>query len=239
MALDASEKKLLTAIKSMLSHDLLGLNIHDVDETSHHSQFRWEGIANAFRLKCADSPYCDSMSAAFRKTHDYKYIDHPTFKIAMEADMRSMGLPNHVREEALKHVDELINELSENKPSERDAGWGNVADLKDVTTHAHDRKAPTSEPYTGGGPNPKGDKRKVKMEGAIREVKEPRPVRCPMCGEVGSPMVMSTAKGAAQGREGGFGVVGVRCTNQTCPSFNKEFKFRSHPDYQKRKRAAR
>jgi len=164
MALDASEAKVLKAICSMFSHDLLGLSIHDKSETSHHSQFRWEDLATDFRFKCVDSPFCESMCAAFRKTHDYKYIDHPTFKIAMEVDMRSMGLPNHVREEALKYVDDLINELSETKFSERDAGWGDIEGARDVTTYATCRTPKSEEPHTGGGPNPSGDKRKLQME---------------------------------------------------------------------------
>lgn len=165
MALKPTEAKLLNAISSMLSHDLLGLNIHKQQEVAHTSQFRWENIAEAFRLKCVDSAFCDSMSAAFRKTHDYKYIDHPTFKLAMQVDMKSMGLPVHVQEEALKHVDSLIAELKESTPSEKDAGWGDVSVLRDVTTYAHDRTPKTSKPFTGGGPSPEGDKRKIQMEG--------------------------------------------------------------------------
>jgi len=171
MALNAKESKVLKAISSMLQHDLLGLDIHDQKETSHHSQFRWEELANAFRLKCAKSPFCDSISAAFRKTHDYKYIDNPTFKLALETDMKSMGLPNNVREEALRYVDELIKELDENSPSEMDAGWPAMDDMYDVTTMAHQRNPKYEEPFTGGGPNPKG-KRKLQMEGRHKRSKK-------------------------------------------------------------------
>jgi len=150
MSMNSEEKKFLKAVESMLNHDLLGLDVHDVEESSHHSQFRWEEVANAFRLKCVKSPYCESMAAAFRKTHDYKYIDHPTFKLAMEADMRSMGLPRHVMDLALKYVDELVNDLSESKPSEKDAGWPDMDAMHDVTTKAHDRTPKADKPFTGG-----------------------------------------------------------------------------------------
>jgi len=174
MPLKSNEKKVLKAISSMLSHDLLGLDVHEGEETSHHSQFRWEEIASAFRLKCAKSPYCESMAAAFRKTHDYKYIDHPTFKLAMEADMRSMGLPRHVIEQALGYVDGIVNELKESMPSEKDAGWPDMDALHDVTTMAHDRKPKAEQPFTGGGPSPEGDKRKLKMESRRKRIRVSR-----------------------------------------------------------------
>lgn len=175
MALSDKEAKVLKAIKSMLDQDLLGLAIHEEPETAHNSQFKWSNINYYFRMKAADSPYapyCDSMCAAFTKIHDHKYIDHPNFKIAMESEMRSMGLPTAVREAAVKFVDEIMEELTPDDPAERDAGWNaHMADLHDVTTNADTRDAKTSEPHTGGGPAPEGD-RKLKMENKGRQRKK-------------------------------------------------------------------
>lgn len=164
-----AESEIVRALKGLLSQDLLGLEIHDeVDETAHHSQFRWSNLSDSFRLKAIDSPFYDSLCAAFTKVHDHKYIDHPTFKLAMDNEMRSMGVPTHAREDGLGYVDALIKDLSEEMPSERDAGWNpDMEGLRDVTSYADKRDAKTSEPHTGGGPAPgmtlpESDQRKKK-----------------------------------------------------------------------------
>ena len=154
MPLKKQEKDVIKAVKGMLSHDLLGLSMHNKDESSHHSQFRWSGISDAFRLKALNSPFVDPMCAAFAKTHGYKYLDHPTFKLAMEVDMKSMGLPTEAIQEAHKIVDELTSELK-TKHSERDVGWPDMKAMQDVTSCAHNREMKHEEPFTGGGPAPK------------------------------------------------------------------------------------
>lgn len=151
-----ADSEIVRALKGLLSQDLLGLEIHDeVNETSHHSQFRGTDLSDQFRLKAIDSPFYDSLCAAFTKVHDHKYIDHPTFKLAMNNELRSMGIPTPAREAGLSYVDELVKELSEELPSEQDAGWNpDMEGLRDVTSFADDREAKTSEPFTGGGPAP-------------------------------------------------------------------------------------
>jgi len=151
-----ADSDIVRALKGLLSQDLLGLEIHDeVNETSHHSQFRWSDVSDQFRLMAIDSPFYDSLCAAFTKVHDHKYIDHPNFKLAMDNELRSMGIPTSARESGLKCVDDLISKLSEELPSERDAGWNpDMEGRRDVTSYADDRGAKTSDPHTGGGPAP-------------------------------------------------------------------------------------
>lgn len=170
MALKNNENLILEAMRGLLHQDAkLGLAIHTgavgyEKTTDHHSQFRWEGIDDTFTLKVAGSPYKDSLTSAFFTVHSHKYIDHPTFKLAFDKEMKARGLPTPVREEAIKHVDKIIEDLSKTKPSEQDAGWNpDMKGLVDVTSNADTRKAKTSEPFTGGGPAPEG-KRDLKMK---------------------------------------------------------------------------
>jgi hypothetical protein len=158
MALNPNEKMLLEAISSMLQQDArLGVPIHN--ETSHTSQFRWEGIDDAFALKAAESPFADSLTSAFFAVHSHKYIDNPTFKLSFEKEMSARAVPMEERLQALKYLDAMVNELSPSKPSEQDAGWNpNMDEIADMTSHADNRKPQTSKPFTGGGPAPEGDR---------------------------------------------------------------------------------
>lgn len=163
MALDKKEKAILEAVSSMLDQDAkLGLAIHKgpvgfEKTTDHHPQFRWEGIDDLFTLKVSGSPFKDALSSAFYAVHSHKYIDNPTFKLSLEREMKARAIPSHVREESLKYVDGIVEDLSAKKPSEQDAGWNpNLADIVDMTSNADNRKAEHSEPFTGGGPAPEG-----------------------------------------------------------------------------------
>ena len=163
MALNKVEKAIVEAVQGMLQQDAkLGLGLHTgptgfEKTTDHYSQFRWEGIDDLFTLKVSGSPFKDALTSAFFTVHSHKYIDSPTFKLSFDKEMRARAIPTHVREESLKHLDNIIEDLSAKKPSELDAGWNpNIADIVDVTSNAHDRKAKATEPFTGGGPSPDG-----------------------------------------------------------------------------------
>ena len=156
MSLKKSEELLLEAIGSLLSQKArLGLpSENDYEETSHHSQYRWETIQEAFRLKIINSPFFDSMSSAFKQVHDYKYITHPTFKLALENELKGRGIPLNEIDTALKAVDTLVEGCKKDE-NERSSGWNpNMKDLVDVTTNADTRTAKPSKPFTGGGPIP-------------------------------------------------------------------------------------
>ena len=167
MSLSKLERKIVEALKNSLKADVLledtplqGMlkqMAHDVDETSHTSQFRWEGIDDAYKLKVAGDSYQDSITSAFLHTHSYKYLDNPSFKLSFETELKNRAIPDNSIKSALTHVDTLVKELSAN-PGERDSGWNpNIDDLVDVTTNADDRTAKYTEPFTGGGSYPEGD----------------------------------------------------------------------------------
>jgi len=158
MALDRNEKALLEAVSSMLKQDAkLGLPINN--ETSHTSQFRWEGIDDAFALKVAGSPFADSITSAFFAVHSHKYIDNPTFKLSFEKEMSARAVPTPEREQAIKYLDDMQDELSSSKLSERDAGWNpNMKEIVDLTSNADNRTPKPSKPFTGGGPAPEGER---------------------------------------------------------------------------------
>jgi len=157
--MNKNEEVLLEAIRGMLHQDAkLGLSYHkpphDKRESSHFSQYQWEGIDDMFELLVSESKFANSLTAAFFKVHGYKYIDDPLFKLSLEAELRSMGVPTEEKEFALKNIDKILKECS---VCERDAGWNPSMDkLKDVTSNADARKLKSKPeaPWTGGGPNP-------------------------------------------------------------------------------------
>jgi hypothetical protein len=158
MALNKDEKALLEALSSLLKQDAkLGLPVEN--ETSHTSQFRWEGIDDAFALKVSGSPFADSINSAFFAVHSHKYIDHPTFKLSFLKEMTARAIPTEEREQAVKYLETMVEELSKSKLSERDAGWNPAMDeLVDLTTNADTRTAKMTKPFTGGGPAPEGER---------------------------------------------------------------------------------
>mgnify|MGYP003145444301 CR=1 FL=1 len=170
------EKQLLEAFKGTLRanvlaedtalSDMLDMVKHDGDETAHNSQFRWEGIDDAFKLKVAGETHEDAMTSAFFQTHNYKYIDNDTFKLSFERELRQRAVPDKAVESALGHIDSLVDELSSD-PGEQDSGWNtNLEDMVDVTTNADSRKDEYTEPFAGGGSYPEGDEHdKGKLEG--------------------------------------------------------------------------
>jgi hypothetical protein len=163
MSLNKTEKAILEAVNGLLQQDVrLGLSIHNGptgfgETTDHTSQFRWEGIDDLFTLKVSGSPFKDSLTSAFFAVHSHKYIDNPTFKLSFDKEMKARALPTHVREESLKHVDNIIEDLSAKKPSELDSGWNpDMKGIVDVTSNADHHDAKATEPFTGGGPAPDG-----------------------------------------------------------------------------------
>lgn len=174
------EGKILSALRHSLHQEIISEESvladmlkqvgADNDETSHHSQFRWEGIDDAFNLKMAGSPHKDAVTSAFYAVHTYKYLDDPTFKLSLERDLRQRAVPDNEIQNAMKHVDTLVTELGKN-PGERDSGWSpNLKDLVDLTSNADSRSPSQDQPFTGGGHWPKDDKNDPgSLEGFTRE----------------------------------------------------------------------
>lgn len=155
------EKLFLEAVEGFLSSDQakLGLENNEWEETSHTQWHQWENIDNLFAVKAADSPFSENLTSAFYAIHSYKYIEDPTFAIALDSELASTGVPKEWREQAIKYVQEIIEEFGGKRAwGERDAGWNPAIDeITDMTRNADDREAKTSEPFTGGGPAPKKD----------------------------------------------------------------------------------
>lgn len=167
IGLTTNEQKIVLAIRSLLHEslvsedstlqDMLKKVSHDVDEMAHTSQFRWEGIDDAFKLKVAGSPYEDSVSSAFFQTHSYKYLDNPTFKLSFERELKQRAVPTGEISSAMGYLDSMVSDLK-NDPAEQDAGWNSdMAALVDLTSNADNRTAKSLDPYTGGGQYPEGD----------------------------------------------------------------------------------
>jgi len=162
-----SEEKAILALRNLLKEDLISEETtlqdmlkhvkSDSEETSHLSQFRWEGIDDAFQLKVSDSPHKDAITSAFFQTHTYKYVDNPTFELSFERELRQRAVPQKEVKLAVDSMHELVNELKKN-PGEQDSGWSQIIDdLVDVTTNADNRTAKHADPFTGGGARPEGD----------------------------------------------------------------------------------
>ena len=152
------EELLLEAVRGFLSSDdaRLGLEAHeDTEESSHHQWHQWENIDDMFSLKANESPFRANMTAAFYTVHSSKYLDDPTFAVAMDKELSAHGLSRDDRSKALKYIEEIKTEMGGNDWGERDAGWNpNMDEIADMTRNADRREAPTSEPFTGGGPAP-------------------------------------------------------------------------------------
>ena len=154
--LNKNEKLLSEAIDTMLQHDAkLGLAFHDNKKSSGHQsgdgadrdgesergyQQLHGQITEMFALKAAESPFHDSFCQAFSKVHNYKYIDDPTFAIAMEKELLAQGIPLEERNKALDIVPTIINELKEEQKewSEQNFGFNpNLSQMRDGGNTVH------------------------------------------------------------------------------------------------------
>lgn len=139
MALNDNEKLLVEAIQSMLQHDAkLGLSIHDTEAHSRERGFEYlhGQIDEMFSLKAAELSNADSVSSSFRKVHNYKYLDDPSFKTAMEKEMVAQAVPAEERNKALGFIPAIINELKQEQSewAEKDFGFADhVSEMKEVS----------------------------------------------------------------------------------------------------------
>lgn len=132
MALTKNEKLLSEAINSMLQQDAkLGLAIHDNAEYNpdvngeRGYEYLHGQIDEMFALRAADLIHAESVCQAFRKVHNYKYLDDPTFKTAMEKEMVAQAVPAEERQRALGFVPAIVEELKEERTAwnEKDGGF--------------------------------------------------------------------------------------------------------------------
>jgi len=151
------EQKLVEAIGNMF-HDTasrLGLLKDQIPEMSHNAEFQWNTIEAMFALKVTDSPFFESLTAAFRDIHSYKYLDDQTFEIAIRKRLSATVMPTEAIEKAVKTITEIRKELGGENFQEKQAGWHpNLDKIADTTTNATTRTPEPSKPWHGGGPAP-------------------------------------------------------------------------------------
>lgn len=130
--LNKDEKNLLEAIDSMLQQDArLGLSIHDTEENSNRDsaergfEYLHNQIDEMFALRSAELTYADSINQAFKKVHNYKYLDDPSFPTAMKKEMVAQAVPAEERHKALSFIPQIIDELKEEQAewAEKDSGF--------------------------------------------------------------------------------------------------------------------
>jgi hypothetical protein len=87
-----------------------------------------------FALKAAESPFHDSLCQAFGKVHNYKYIDDPTFRIAMEKELLAQGIPLKERNKALDIVPAIVDDLKSDEEawSEQNFGFNTELDRESI-----------------------------------------------------------------------------------------------------------
>jgi len=136
MTLNKDEKLLCEAIDSMLQQDAkLGLAMHDKEHEKTGSaergyEYLHGQIDEMFAVKAAELDHADGVCQAFKKVHNYKYVDDPTFKTAMEKEMVAQAIPEADRSKALEFVPAIINELKKEQSewAEKDSGFNPALD---------------------------------------------------------------------------------------------------------------
>lgn len=131
MGLNKNERLLVEGIKSMLQQDAkLGLAFHDQNTPEAKQDWRGyqylhEQIDDMFLLKAAELTHAESVTAAFRKVHGYKYLEDWTFLPAMEKEMVAKAVPREERIKALEFIPKIVEELRTEHQiwAEKDSGF--------------------------------------------------------------------------------------------------------------------
>lgn len=140
MSLNKKDRAILESINTMLSDKAqLGLSVHNLEDEKLVNERGYEYLHNQlddqFAHEAADLDHYDTVCALFYKTHTYKYIDDPTFILAMDKDMRMAGVPAIERNRAKEIVEKLIDGMKKDDIwAEKDSGWNkNLDELNDIT----------------------------------------------------------------------------------------------------------
>ncbi len=130
MGLNKDERLLVEGIKSLLQQDAkLGLSAHAEDHAEEKAdpsfQYLHEQIDEMFLLRAAELTHSESVTAAFRKVHGYKYLEDWTFLPTMDKEMVSKAVPMAERRKALEFIPKIVEELRSEHHlwAERDSGF--------------------------------------------------------------------------------------------------------------------
>jgi hypothetical protein len=126
-----ADRMLVEAIDGMLQQDAkLGLAYHD--QSTPEAKQDWRGyqylheqIDDMFTLKAAELLHAESVTAAFRKVHGYKYLEDWTFLPAMDREMIAKAVPVSERRKAMEFIPQIAEELRSEQQvwAEKDAGF--------------------------------------------------------------------------------------------------------------------
>ncbi len=121
------EKLLVEAIDTYLQHSTeLGLQKTDTkqeEDNEHSFQFLHEQINEMFVLKAAGLTHHDGICSAFRKVHNYKYINDPTFFEAVRKELTAQAVPHEQRMKVEKFIEDIVEEIQKENGDEKDAGY--------------------------------------------------------------------------------------------------------------------
>lgn len=134
MPLNENERTAIEGIAAMLNEDVnLGLSFHDKDpydkllKAERGYQNMHSQIQDMFAVKTAQFPdaFRAAVNQAFTKVHNYKYVDDPSFVTAMNSELVSQGVPADISANAVKVVNNILNQLRKEQLdfSERDSGF--------------------------------------------------------------------------------------------------------------------
>jgi hypothetical protein len=138
MTLNKHEKLLVEAINSMLQQDAkLGLGIHDTEHSEAGTaergyEYLHGQIDEMFALRAAELVHAEGVCQAFRKVHNYKYVDDPSFGTAMEKEMVAQAIPKEDRTKALDFVPKIIEELETERSEWCEKDFGFHPDLDEI-----------------------------------------------------------------------------------------------------------
>lgn len=153
--MNPTEKMLAEAIGNLFKNKESNLGIVGHTEHSHMLQFQRELIEDEFALKTVESPFHEDLCGAFRDIHSYKYLDDPTFAIALDKRLSARGIPTEERQNAVKYIDEIKKKLKGSNYQERESGWHpDLKEIADMTRNATHHKPKHQRPFSGGGPAP-------------------------------------------------------------------------------------
>lgn len=154
--MDQTERLFLEAVGNLFKNKASRLGIvSGGEEHAHTLQYHRESVEDMFALKIVDSAFHEDICGAFRDIHSYKYLDDPTFSIALTKRLTARGIPTKDIKKAVDFVEEIKKDLGKDTYQEKEAGWHpEIAEIADMTRNANNRKPKYMKPYSGGGPAP-------------------------------------------------------------------------------------
>lgn len=139
MALTRDERLLMESLKSLLDSKI-DLGVPPVDPKALNDnnyrlrgvEFLHEQINEMFQLKAAELTHHTGICAAFKKVHNYKYIEDDTFFEAMEKELTAQGVPKTERTKALEFIPEILKELKAEIGELTEQDYGFHRDLDEI-----------------------------------------------------------------------------------------------------------